>query len=666
MTRGTSSFDILPSSGASANSNLKVQFVKQDLVKMPQEFDNKRLVVVVPNEMFAPSRRSFSSEDEEWKTNLENPLTAATKAMMSINGDEDSAATLGLLYDYYEIPRDKRLLPSSKAAETSASNTQRNLENMENRVQVPKSEPVNLSLNIQQLDCTDRQGYGGAPGEAVGAVVKTEDQTSCYMAPGGPGAPGGSYRGEGEQQQVRVVYEQINPCDHGSLVSHVSHVDPGSLVSHVDPGSLVSHVDPGSLVSHVSHVDHGSLVSHVDPGSLVSHVSHVDHGSLVSHVVRHRGYMKEEQSQKSSPDSTDDASYPEEQERYRPSPSIGGDESLYSRPGADTFQCSLEAPRSVNQKQREGPMTYLNKGQFYAVTLREMGGANKGRRNPFSKVRSVVMVTFSDDKDRDEQLKHWKYWHSRQHTAKQRVLDIADYKESFNTIGNVEEIAYNAVSFTWDVNDEAKVFITVNCLSTDFSCQKGVKGMPLMIQIDTYNYNHRCNTPTHRAFSEIKVFCDKGAERKIRGEERKQIRMKPKGTDGSLAALDRKSDTMFFKSLSDLDTQPVLFIPDVNFGHLQRTGQDFAFNTEEMEREGGVVMKRVARPDEEHVCPPPPAKHFKPETRKRVLLYVRKESDEVFDALMLKSPTLMALLEAVSEKYGVPRENTRIYQNNRG
>lgn len=34
------------------------------------------------------------------------------------------------------------------------------------------------------------------------------------------------------------------------------------------------------------------------------------------------------------------------------------------------------------------------------------------------------MVVFGDDKDRDEQLKNWKYWHSRQHTAKQRVLDI--------------------------------------------------------------------------------------------------------------------------------------------------------------------------------------------------------------------------------------------------
>lgn len=31
-----------------------------------------------------------------------------------------------------------------------------------------------------------------------------------------------------------------------------------------------------------------------------------------------------------------------------------------------------------------------------------------------------------------------------------------------------------------------------------------------------------------------------------------------------------------------------------------------------------------------------------------VLLYVRKETDEVFDALMLKSPTLRGLMDAVS------------------
>lgn len=78
--------------------------------------------------------------------------------------------------------------------------------------------------------------------------------------------------------------------------------------------------------------------------------------------------------------------------------------------------------------------------------------------------------------------------------------------------------------FSWPV----QIFISVNCLSTDFSSQKGVKGLPLNLQIDTYSYNNRSNKPIHRAYCQIKVFCDKGAERKIRDEERKQSRRKGK------------------------------------------------------------------------------------------------------------------------------------------
>ena len=33
----------------------------------------------------------------------------------------------------------------------------------------------------------------------------------------------------------------------------------------------------------------------------------------------------------------------------------------------------------------------------------------------------------------------------------------------------------------------AKVNIAVQCLSTDFSTQKGVKGLPMHLQIDTYD-----------------------------------------------------------------------------------------------------------------------------------------------------------------------------------
>lgn len=58
---------------------------------------------------------------------------------------------------------------------------------------------------------------------------------------------------------------------------------------------------------------------------------------------------------------------------------------------SDSFQYTLDATRSLRQKQGEGPMTYLNKGQFYAVTLNELS-ANKRLRHPISKVR-VSMST---------------------------------------------------------------------------------------------------------------------------------------------------------------------------------------------------------------------------------------------------------------------------------
>lgn len=53
---------------------------------------------------------------------------------------------------------------------------------------------------------------------------------------------------------------------------------------------------------------------------------------------------------------------------------------------SDSFQYTLDATRSLRQKQGEVPMTYLNKGQFYAVTLNELS-ANKRLRQPISKVR---------------------------------------------------------------------------------------------------------------------------------------------------------------------------------------------------------------------------------------------------------------------------------------
>ncbi|KAL6108701.1 grhl2 [Pungitius sinensis] len=593
------------------------------------DLDSKRVVVVVPNDVLAPSRRVSSSEDEAWRSYLENPLTAATKAMMSINGDEDSAAALGLLYDYYKIPRERRCVASGVKPTEPPPLGQENcgsLEVLDCHLQALRSMPVNLSLNNHAAAGHQGSKYGAAflagetrGGEGKGgggnALVKTEGQVSL----------GVSHSGEAYREEPR-----------GEIRGAHGH----------------------------NHYD-----------------------------LSRAGFLKEEQ--RGTPDSTYEGAV--EGEMYHRRPSSGIDEFHCSPPA---FQYCLEACVSLRPWQGEGPMAYLNRGQFYSLTLSKVG-FRSSQRQPRGKVRvsgpspspgpdggvssiaqctmggaelqrdgivqSVVMVVFGEDKCRDEQLKNWKYWHSRQHTAKQRVLDIADYKESFNTIGNVEEIAFNAVSFTWDVSEEAQVFISANCLSTDFSSQKGVKGMPLIIQIDTYSYNGCSSRPIHRAFAQIKVFCDKGAERKLRDEEKKQLKKRLKGKHGNPVQSSpcQRPENTLFKTLMDLDSQPVLFIPDVYFGNMQRAGQVFAFNTEEDNRDGSVLVKRMSAAVEEEVLPPQPKKS-KVEVQRKVLLYVRKECDEVFDALMLRTPTLRSLMEAISEKYAIPVDKmARVYQKSK-
>lgn len=69
-------------------------------------------------------------------------------------------------------------------------------------------------------------------------------------------------------------------------------------------------------------------------------------------------------------------------------------------------------------------------------------------------------------------------------------------------------MSHNALAVYWNpLESPAKVNIAVQCLSTDFSTQKGVKGLPLHIQIDTYDDPR--DTPGgpvyHRGYCQIKV-----------------------------------------------------------------------------------------------------------------------------------------------------------------
>ncbi|KAM4903218.1 grainyhead-like protein 1 homolog [Sylvia borin] len=575
------------------------------------DFGSKRPVLVLQNDSLYSQRRPYTNEDEAWKTFLENPLTAATKAMMSINGDEDSAAALGLLYDYYKVPRERRSSTAKPEVEhTEQDHSKRNsIPNVteqslisagENRVQVLKNVPFNIVLPHTPQMGMDKRGHLTTPDTTVTVSIAT--------------------------MPTHSIKTETQP--HGFAVG----IPPS--VYHPEP--------PERVVVFDRNLNPDQFTSSTQP----------------------------QNSQRRTPDSTFSETFKEGvQEVFFPTElnlrmaNMNSEDYVFDSISGNNFEYTLEASKSLRQKPGDSTMTYLNKGQFYPITLKEVS-STEGIHHPISKVRSVIMVVFAEDKTREDQLRHWKYWHSRQHTAKQRCIDIADYKESFNTISNIEEIAYNAISFTWDINEEAKVFISVNCLSTDFSSQKGVKGLPLNLQIDTYSYNNRSNKPVHRAYCQIKVFCDKGAERKIRDEERKQSKRKGKCTDPSsqlnafsdvkvpMLPSHKRTDITIFKPFMDLDTQPVLFIPDVHFANLQRGAHVLPVASEELEGESSNLKRGPYIGEEDFIATP--NKMARIEEPKRVLLYVRKESEEVFDALMLKTPSLKGLMEAISDKYDVP------------
>ncbi|KAK1340370.1 hypothetical protein QTO34_018939 [Cnephaeus nilssonii] len=530
-----------------------------DLPDLPSSFRSVRLL---KNDPVNFQKFPYTNEDEAWKTYLENPLTAATKAMMRVNGDDDSVAALSFLYDYYMGPKEKRILSST----TGGRNDQgkRYYHGMDYEMDLtPLESPTHLMKFLTE-------NVSGTP--EYPDVLKKNNLMSLEVAMPSPGKA-------------------------AALPAGPSKLEAGSVDGYLLPTSDV--YDNGSLNSLFDSIHGVPPTQRWQPDST---------------------FKDDPQESLLFPDILKTSPEPPCPEDY-PSPKSLTVVSLLL---TVTLSTPWAPPKPSTSSQAKSPMAYLNKGQFYPITLRTPAGG-KGLALSSNKVKSVVMVVFDNEKVPVEQLRFWKHWHSRQPTAKQRVIDVADCKENFNTVQHIEEVAYNALSFVWNVNEEAKVFIGVNCLSTDFSSQKG------------------------------------GAERKMRDDERKQFRRKVKcpdssnnGIKGCLLSGFRGNETTYLRPEADLETPPVLFIPNVHFSGLQRPGG--AVPSAGQGGSNRLPLKRACLPFAEEL-EPLPSKQAKEDDLQRVLLYVRRETEEVFDALMLKTPDLKGLRNAISEKYGLPEEN---------
>ncbi|XP_065342396.1 protein grainyhead isoform X4 [Cloeon dipterum] len=360
---------------------------------------------------------------------------------------------------------------------------------------------------------------------------------------------------------------------------------------------------------------------------------------------------------------------------------------LFSQYG---FRYFLETPISTSQRREDDRITYINKGQFYGITLEYLPDPESAIK--FQTVKSVVMLMFREEKSPEDEIKAWQFWHSRQHSVKQRILD-ADTKNSVGLVGVIEEVAHNAIAVYWNPHESsAKINVAVQCLSTDFSSQKGVKGLPLHLQIDTYE-DPRDGPVAHRGYSQIKVFCDKGAERKTRDEERRAAKRKMTATGR------KKLDELYhppaerteFYSMSDLAKPPVLFSPaeDIDkltsmelqgfYGHpdpdSSRFGQekkdvleDTVFNSPTQPPLKRPKLQPSPSPIHHQVAHSPGSLSSggPPPLSERVMLYVRQDTEDIYTPLHVVPPSTAGLMHAIESKYKISTSAiSNLYRKNR-
>lgn len=352
------------------------------------------------------------------------------------------------------------------------------------------------------------------------------------------------------------------------------------------------------------------------------------------------------------------------------------------------FHYILDAATSSAVRREDDKVTYINKGQFYGVTLEYTPDPEQSLKS--ATVKSVIMLVFRDGKSTDEEIKAWQFWHQRQHSIKQRIIDV-DTKNSIGLLGHIEELSHNALAVYWNpLESPAKVNLAIQCLSTDFSTQKGVKGLPLHVQIDTYE-DPRADVstpPNHRGYSQVKIFCDKGAERKLRDEERRAAkrRMTPSGKRRLDEMYHESFERTEFYAMSDLTKPSTLFTPPEDPERSSQLGSEFPSFYSPQQRPAeqrhpnisngsdllpALMSGAVIEPKQEPPFPEIPESSAKrarlvPPVSERIMIYVRQETEDVYTPLHLVPPTVHGLINAIENKYKISATNIRfLYRKNK-
>ena len=199
------------------------------------------------------------------------------------------------------------------------------------------------------------------------------------------------------------------------------------------------------------------------------------------------------------------------------------------------YQVTLNAPTAMIRHSDEIPVTYLNKGQAYSMTILDTMGMRPST-GPV-KYRTVVRISFEDEQQRQRPSACWQLWkegrglaEAHQRGGKLQAVEYVDPnqggdEETKRPRVEIERASFDCFSVTWSPTQgsttaECSVAVRFNFLSTDFSHSKGVKGIPVRLcaktEIISSGTPDSPPEPTAEVcFCKVKLFRDHGAERKL-------------------------------------------------------------------------------------------------------------------------------------------------------
>lgn len=197
------------------------------------------------------------------------------------------------------------------------------------------------------------------------------------------------------------------------------------------------------------------------------------------------------------------------------------------------YHTTLNAPTAMVRNSDEIPVTYLNKGQAYTMSIYDTTPPPHSNN---LKYRTYVRVSFEDEQQRARPGACWQLWRegrgsneAHQRGGKLLAVEYVDPNQGGDDElrkppVELERASFDGFVVTWHPSNRASgvadcsISVRFNFLSTDFSHSKGVKGIPVRLCAKTEIISSNSDSGSDEAevcFAKVKLFRDHGAERKL-------------------------------------------------------------------------------------------------------------------------------------------------------